>query len=328
MVNKTGYFNLKNIIMERIKAKGGWVNCHAHIDRAYTLTADNFKYTDTVYQDQKKWAIVDELKRTSTALQIYDRMAAAIEDMISQGVTGLTTFIDVDENIKDKSIQAAIKIRGKYGKDLAIKYLNHVKMGVLKPEARKWFEMGAEFADIVGSMLNTDPGQNPQHLDVVMETAKRLNKMVHVHVDQHNTVAEKETELLADKTIEHNMQGKVTAIHSISLAAHPKNYRQMVYQKMKQSGIMVVSCPTSHIDSSRGEELLPKHNSITPVDELIPEGIVVGLGTDNFADITVPFTNGDMWEELKLLMTVCGMRNLDLAVDIATVNGRKIIGIK
>lgn len=320
-------FDPKQIILDKIKANGGWVNCHAHIDRAYTLTEDNFKYTDISYQDQKKWAIVDELKRRSTVSQIYDRMAAAIENMLSQGVSALGTFIDVDENIKDKSIQAAIKIREKYYKDLVIKYINHVKMGVLKPEAKRWFELGAEFADIVGSMLNTDPGQNPQHLDTVMETAKRLKKMIHVHVDQSNSVSEKETELLADKTTNFEMQGKVVAIHCISLGTHSKDYRQMVYQKMKQSGIMVVSCPTSHIDSARGEEMMPKHNSVTPVDELTPEGIVVGIGTDNFADITLPFTDGNMWEELKLLMMTCQIRNIETAVNIATINGRKILGL-
>lgn len=327
MVSNKGYFNLKNIITEKIKANGGWVNCHAHIDRAYTLTKDNYKYTDLSYQDQKKWAIVDELKKTSTVSQIYDRMATAVENMVSQGVNALGTFIDVDENVKDKVIQAAIKLREKYDKDLTIKYINHAKMGVIKPEARRWFEVGAEFADIVGSMLGTDPGQNSKHLDIVMATAKRFNKMVHAHVDQSNTIMEKETELLADKTAEFGLKGKVTAIHSTSLGAHPKDYRKRVYQKMKQSGIMVVSCPTSHIDSARGEEMMPKHNSITPVDELTSEGIVVGIGTDNFADITLPFTDGDMWEELKLLMMTCQIRDIETAVNIATNNGRQILGL-
>lgn len=325
MVNKTSYFNLKKIIIERIKANGGWVNCHAHIDRAYTLTKDNFRYSSVPYQE--KWAIVDELKQQSSVTDIYDHMAQAIETLLAQGVTALGTFIDVDEYIKDRAIQAAIKIREKYKKDISLKYINHVKKGVLEHQARKWFKIGTEFADIVGSMLGTDKGKDSEHLDVVIDTAKRLNKMVHVHVDQSNMAAEKETELLVDKTVKYGMQGKVVAIHSISLGTHPKNYRQIVYQKMKQAGVMVVSSPSAHIDSARSEEMVPKHNSITPVDELVPEGIVVGLGTDNFADITVPFTNGDMWEELKLLMIACRMRNLDTAVDIATINGRRILGL-
>ena len=44
--------------------------------------------------------------------------------------------------------------------------------------------------------------------------------MVHVHVDQQNLTSEKETELLVNKTIEHDMQGKVVGIHGISIATH------------------------------------------------------------------------------------------------------------
>ena len=44
--------------------------------------------------------------------------------------------------------------------------------------------------------------------DIILSTAKRLNKMVHVHVDQFNESLEYETEELCAKTIEHVMQGK------------------------------------------------------------------------------------------------------------------------
>lgn len=325
MVNKTGYFNLKNVITKKIKAGGGWVNCHAHIDRAYTITKDNFRYSNAPYQE--KWAIVDELKQQSTVTDIYDHMAQAIEILLAQGVTALGTFIDVDEYIKDKAIKAAIKIREKYKSDICIKYINHVKKGVLEFHAREWFEIGAEFADIVGSMLGTDKGKNSEHLDVVINTAKRLNKMVHVHIDQSNTALEKETELLVNKTVEYGMEGKVVAIHGISIAAHPKEYRDKLYAKMKRVNMMIISCPTAWIDSARSEEMLPKHNSVTPADELISAGIVVGIGTDNFADITVPLSEGNMWEELRLLMITCRIKDIETAVNIATNNGRQILGL-
>ena len=39
-------FDPKQILLDKIKANGGWVNAHAHIDRAYILNDENFKLVD------------------------------------------------------------------------------------------------------------------------------------------------------------------------------------------------------------------------------------------------------------------------------------------
>src|SRR5690348_5590671 len=108
-----------------------------------------------------------------------------------------------------------------------------------------------------------------------------MGKMAHIHVDQLNTAAEKETELLIKKTKQHKMQGKVVGIHGISIAAHPKAYRQHIYKELIEHGVMIVSCPFACIDDPRTDEIAPIHNSITPVDEMIPAGVTVSIGTDN-----------------------------------------------
>ena len=151
--------------------------------------------------------------------------------------------------------------------------------------------------------------------------------MVHVHVDQLNTPSEKETELLADKTIEYGMKNKVVGVHGISLAAHKKDYREKVYKKLHDAGVMMVACPVGWIDHKRSEELLPWHNALTPVEELIAHEVVVALGTDNIIDIYKPFADGEMWIELKLLLEGLHFYEIDELVKIATVNGRKVLGI-
>ncbi len=324
MIN-LNYLNLRAEVEEKIKKNGGWVNTHAHFDRAFSLNNDNVKY---IYASlQEKWDLNDELKRTSSVDDIYNRMAYATEWMIKQGVTAVGTFIDVDEAIQDKAIKAAQKLRETYKKDITFKFINQVLKGVLDPEARNWFDEGAAFVDIIGGLPGKDKGHEAEHLDVLLSTAKKMNKMVHVHVDQLNNPKEKETELLADKAIEHDMEGKVVGVHGISLAAHPKEYRERVYTKMKEAGVMMVACPVGWIDHKRTEELLPWHNALTPVEELIAHNITVALGTDNIIDIYKPFAEGDMWTELKFLIEGLHMYKVDDLVKISTANGRKVLGI-
>jgi len=318
-------WDIRSFVLKGIKEEGGFVNAHAHIDRAFTVRPETLHLANATLQE--KWLLVDEIKRESSVDQIYDRMALCVERMLEGGATALGTFIDVDEVIKDKAMIAGNRIRERYGRELKIIFINQVLKGVLNPSARKWFDMGAQFADIIGGLPGRDKGREEEHLDIILGTAKKLGKMVHVHVDQLNTSSETETELLVKKTVEHGMQGRVVGIHGISIAAHPKEYRYRLYRKMEDAGVMMISCPTAWIDSKRSEEYAPIHNAITPIEEMIPAGITVGLGTDNVADIYKPFTDGDMWTELHFLLECCRYYDIENLINIATKNGRQVLGL-
>ncbi|WP_304407513.1 amidohydrolase family protein, partial [Turicimonas muris] len=252
------------------------------------------------------------------------------ELMISQGVTALGTFVDIDPQSKDRAIKAGIRAREHYKDQLEVKFANQTLKGVIHPEAKEWFDIGAEMVDIIGALPKRDEkdyGKGSEAFDIILSTAKRLNKMVHVHVDQFNESLEYETEELCMKTIEHGMQGKVVAIHGISIAAHSKKYRHRLYELMKQADVMMIACPTAWIDTPRSEAIGPVHNSMTPVDELVPAGITVALGTDNVCDAMVPWNNGDMWHELTTLATGCRFDEMEELAKIATINGRKVLGL-
>lgn len=322
-------WNFKKLILEEIKKNGGWVNSHAHTDRAFTVNPG----TLDIYNNhplQEKWDLSDAVKENATEEDYYRRISMAVEVMVEQGVTVLGSFIDIDPVCEDRAIKAALRVRDQYKDQIVLKFANQTLKGVIEPEARKWFEVGAQMVDIIGGLPKRDErdfGKGEEHIDILMETARRLGKMVHIHVDQFNTTDDKETELVCNKTIEYGLEGQVVIIHGISLAAHPKKYRQKVYKKMKQAGVMAISCPIAWIDHARTEELQPFHNSLTPVDELVPAGITVALGTDNICDYMVPFCNGEMWQELMLMATGCRYTDIPELVKIATSNGRKVLGI-
>lgn len=317
-------WNFRTEIIKKVAKQGGWVNTHTHLDRAYTITPEMLPLAEA--QLQQKWDIVDEIKRNSSVDQIYDRMCFAVEQQIAQGVTMLGSFIDVDAVIGDKAMKAAERVREKYKNDIKLVYINQALKGVLEEEASMWFKEAVPFVDIIGGLPAKDAGREDEHLDVLFEAAKKYRKMVHVHVDQLNTSAEKETEQLVKKTIEHGWQGKVAAIHGISLAAHPQKYRQKVYELMRENEVMMISCPTAWIDARRSEEMAVTHNSIAPVEELVAAGVGVAIGADNIADVYKPFGDGDMWTELRFMLESCHFYNIEELVKIATSNGRKVLG--
>jgi len=52
---------------------------------------------------------------------------------------------------------------------------------------------------LLGGLPERDKGREAEHLDVLFDTAKSMNKMVHVHIDQFNDPNQRDTELLVKK---------------------------------------------------------------------------------------------------------------------------------
>lgn len=326
-MTKIVLYDPKEALLEKIRRRGGWVNAHSHLDRNYTLTEKSFNLgldmSHTI-----KWDLNDQLKRDSSVDEIYDRMARSLENLCEQNVQAVASFIDVDPVVKDKAIKAADKARNVFKGSIEIRFINQVIKGLMDKEARRWFELGAEFVDIVGGIPEKDGDRKEENFDILFTTAKRLNKSLHIHVDQLNDPKQRETEMLVNKTIEYGYQGKVTAIHAVSVAAQPRAYRKKLYKRMREANVMVVCCPSAWIDHKRNESPVPSHNSMTPVDEMINAGIVVAIGTDNVQELHLPFNDGDMWTELLLLLKANRFYDLDALADIASTNGLKALGIK
>ena len=94
----------------------------------------------------------------------------------------------------------------------------------------------------------------------------------------------------------------------------------------RDAGLSFIACPTAWIDSRRTEVYSPTHNSITPVDEMIAQDLIVAIGSDNIHDVYKPYSTGDMRTELKFLLEATHIYDQDALVKIATENGLKVIG--
>ena len=323
-------FNPNHKLIQKIKEKGGFINSHAHFDRAYTVTEENMEKVVN-YHLFDKWEFVDRFKKNAEVSIYIDNMMTAIDQQIKYGVVGALTFVDIDSVCGFKAIEAAqvVKKEAK-AKGFELKICSQALKGVLAPKENKLLRKALElgYLDIIGGLPRADEGKSQAHLDQILFLGKEYGKRVHVHVDQLNDSLEKETEMLALRTINWGMEGRVTAVHGISIAAHPKEYRDRVYGLARDAGLSFVSCPTAWIDSRRKEWLTPTHNSITPVEEMIKHGLTVAIGSDNIQDVYKPFSDGNMYTELKFLLECLHLYDIDALVDIATKNGRLVIGME
>ena len=320
-------WDLKTQILEAINQKGGWVNCHAHFDKAFYITKDGLD--KSMVDMEVKWRMSDDIKRASSQEQIEERLRTALDILVAQGCKLTCSFIDEYDAVRHKAIDAAIKVKEEYKDKITFLTVCHALGGLVDTKAREQYESVAVKCDIAGGLPSKDRPNDEKNLDILFEIAKNLNKPLHVHIDQENNPNERDTEKLVNATIKHGYQGRVVAVHAISTSAQPKEYRSELYKKMADAGMAVAVCPGAALGMRQLDQYQSNvHNSIANVPEMLEAGITVGLGVDNVYDFYQPFIDGDLWVELRMLMEACRFYDFDRLVDIATVNGKKLLAYK
>ncbi len=329
-------YTFKDLFLKEVAKTKGMVNCHAHLDRAYTTNPEVWDQAMALMEE--KWILNREIKKNHTPESIQERLSYCIENFIEQGLIGCRTFVDADSIVGMMVVENAVKVREKYKDRFIFQLMPQPLEGFLNEDATDFdkektdlFEKACDICDSVGGLPSRDrkmPGGDKKHADFILSIAKNLGKTIDVHVDQENNPEEKDSEWFLDKIEEHGMQGKVNLIHCISIAAQEEKDRQRIYKKMVDTGTNAVVCPWAQISMKQHRDKMSNlHNSITPVTEMLEAGVNVAIGTDNISDILVPEDNGNLYEEIKLLACAERLYEIDALEQVATVNGYKVMGI-
>lgn len=319
-------WNLKQQLLQAIDDNGGFVNCHAHFDKAFYITKEGLD--KSMVDMETKWLMSDDIKKNSSQADINKRISHGLDILIEQGIKRTCSFIDAYDAVEHRAIDAAVEVKQKYQDKIEFLIITQPLGGLVDKTARKLYEEITAKADIVGGLPSKDRPNDGEHYDNMFAIAKNLNKPVHVHIDQENNPNERDSEKLIEATIKHGYQGRVVAVHALSVSAQPKKYRQKIYKGFKDAGISVVVCPSAALSMRQlDQHMAPVHNSIANVPELLQAGVTVGLGVDNISDFYMPFVDGDMWTEIRMLMEACRYYDFDELLKICTTNGNKIFNI-
>jgi cytosine/adenosine deaminase-related metal-dependent hydrolase len=308
-------WDLKAEFMQMVSQLGGFACYHAHFDKAYLISMDNLRLS--MVDMQKKWALYKHLKENYSFEDLVERIGRGVKKMIDQGATYCRTMVDADSTVRTLPVEAALEVKKRFKGQIVFEIGVQPLQGVLDEDSRRYFIKACEMADLVGGLPSKDRPTPEKHLDIIMGVAKDLNKRLDVHVDQENNPQESETELLARKTIEHGLEGRVSAIHAISMAAKPAMEQERIIQLVKDAGVSVIVCPSAALSMKQLEMTGPLHNSIAPVPKLLEAGIPVHLGVDNVYDLFMPMVDGDMWFECRILMEACRFYDLKRVAEIA-----------
>ena len=128
-------FLFKEMLLKEIAKTKGMVNCHAHLDRAYTLTEENFALSNALMEE--KWVLNRDIKKAHTRESLIKRFEDAIALFMEQGIIACRTFVDADNIVDMLCINTAAEMREKYKGKFILQLAPQPLEGFLNADATK-----------------------------------------------------------------------------------------------------------------------------------------------------------------------------------------------
>lgn len=293
-----------------------WVCHHLHIDKSKIINTSILN--QSLKHMKEKWVLMNAIKQNYTVSNLFQRMNSTIDHLHQQNCNKMRTFIDVDSTVGLMPINVAMDLKQKWKtKNVDIQIGTQPLEGLETCENIELFEKACSIVDFVGCLPSRDT--NPEkHMDIVFSIAEREGKHIEAHLDQCNIPIENETEMFCNFVEKYQYYGKARAIHSVSLACRPIQYQHVIAKRLQHNGIGVIICPSAAISMTQHQEYdAPIHNSIGPLNVFIENKVNVGLGVDNIEDIFMPYCDGSLEFELRLLAESTRNYNPELLINIA-----------
>lgn len=333
-------------LKKTVKSLGGWFNAHAHIDRAFVMEP---KYVE--HADMDPWEIatypLEAKQHTTGALHeglaytnksLEERMGRALETAIEYGTSRLDSFIDTTADLIGlKALEVALDLKEQFKGRLDFRVGAYPIFGFIDSEKRRWevFEEGARMADFIGTLPERDMRAShigfKDHFKRVIELGNKLDgKEIHMHVDQTNRPDENGTETLIEavRWLRPDARGHpakrqptVWAVHALSIASYSEERFQRILEGLKETNMGVIVCPSATLSNKQYRDIMvPMHNSITRVLELLLADIPIRLGSDNVEDFFMPAGSLDMYLEVREAANALRFYNFTTWAKIATGN--------
>lgn len=322
-------------------------NAHVHLDRAATLADsylehESFSVLDNSHISlQKKHHLIGAI-HAGPAYRTPDLVARAndtIDLMVAAGTARVDSMVDVtDDEVGLSALATLGRVRDERRAEIDLRLAAYTPLGFIDAEPGRWrvYEEGAKLADFLGCLPEADDRRDypdhigfDEHLVRMLDLARRLGLLLHVHVDQRNLASEDGTERLIEIVRREGGPKSATgepmiwAVHMISPSTYDEARHRRLVEGLLECDIGVICCPSAALGMRQLRPVAsPTCNSIPRILELAAAGVHVRLGSDNIADMLSPSTTADLMDELFVLTAAVRYYRIDVLARLAA--GQKL----
>lgn len=323
---------------EEIDAAGnlvspGLTDCHVHLDQALTAAGERFpRYNDEPFDKERciglsadYFAEVSREEVARTAVEVAGTFAA-------NGTLSLRTHAYVSGDVGTKVVDGVLDARERLDGVVDLQVVTFPQHGYVRdPGAREAARDAlARGADLVGGIdpasVNNDVERS---IDAWFELATEFDVEVDAHVHDGGSLGMYTLNRIAEKTIDHGYEGRVTASHAFALAdtadagEDPRAAGSSVAGSMDRFEAAELKFVTCYPSTRPGH----------PVSLFQEAGLPMAHGSDEVQDIWVAHGNADVLEgalveSFKLSTDYAYANNSGLAAlwRMLTTDGARVLG--
>ena len=334
----TPYFDA---LRQAIEEEGGLYNAHLHLDRSGTMELEKGADGRSCLSLSAKHHLIPSIHAGPAyePERLYERMNHWLDLLEEAGTTRAATVVDVTaDRVRLSAFEVFKRLRQERKGRLTLEIGAYSPLGFVDSEPERWelIEQAAPDADFIGSLPERDD-QNayPDHIGYkehcrrVIDLAYRLQKPVHVHVDQRNEPSDAGSEMLLDVLDEFGASKSgseepwVWMVHLISPSTYSQERFDALVKRMVAHHVGVICCPSAAISMRQFRPVqTPTYNSIARILDLLAAGIPVRVGSDNMCDVTSPAGTPDLMAEIYVLCNA--MRFYDLRINAKLAAGQPL----
>lgn len=281
----------------------GLIDIHCHLDKTYFSIPNQ---SGTLVEAIDVWrANKDHNMRN----RVKTNARRALQQAIALGTTALRTHVDVERLSDLVAVEALLEVREEFRAsiDIEIVALGAAGRDVEADQAiAQALALGVEF---VGGAPAIYPNAY-ELVDAAFALAEKSDKPLDLHIDETEDPQMRTLERLADLTLAHGLQGRVSAGHCCSLTFMEDADAQRIIDKVVQAQINIFTLPSCNL-VLMGRNHRPLPRGLTRVKELLAVGINVCAASDNVSDPFNPLGNYDLLHIANLTAHAAHMSGSD-----------------
>lgn len=226
---------------------------------------------------------------------ILRRATETLRQCLLNGVLWLRSHVDIDHIAKLNLFKGVKAAKEKFAGVVDVRIIAFPQMGLVHdPETVEMMYAAMESgADIVGGIPHFERSMEDaaRQIEIVFEIAKKFDADIDMHVDETDDPYWQSLELLAEKTIEENYQGRVSAGHCCSMAAWDETTFERIIPKVKKADITIITNVLTNLVGQGHKDKPPVRRGIPRLADLMKAGINVVSATDDMLNMFYPFGN-------------------------------------
>ena len=273
---------------------------HVHLDKCHTIErlgpvgGDLAAASAAQREDKERWTQPD----------LETRMRRGLRELAKAGCGAVRTHIDwgdvADEPPLAWDVACGLRKEAReLGMDLQVAALTDIDVMADTDVAQTVATRVAECGGVLGSFVLHHQKRDAGIENCIRE-ADRHGLALDFHVDEGLDPALDGLALIEQAVRMHRFEGPVLCGHACSLASQPADQVTALGEKLAETGIAIVSLPSTNLYLQGRGTGTPKPRGLTMIQELQACGVDVCLGTDNVRDAFCPVGRHDPLHTLSL----------------------------